>query len=475
MVIDNHRFKGIKIIDEMNKDVEVFLENILDTITDAVCVVDVNCNVVFWNESAETLYEITRDKIYGKKLQGFFPSALLPEIIDTKRKYVNFYHSPKEGSHNLISARPLYNQGDLIGAISYDKDITEQINIAEKLKKTKSNLEVLESEISNISTERYAFDQIVGKNIVFSETIKFTKALSKSKINILLTGESGTGKEVLARAIHIESGRTGYFVPINCSAIPGELLESELFGYEGGAFTGASQKGRIGKFELAHGGTLFLDEIGDMPIEMQAKILRVLEDSEVSKVGSNKSKKVEVRIVAASNKDLQGLIAEGKFRKDLYYRLNGVLVEIMPLRERRDDIPLFIQRFIENMRKDHGNINIEVPKTIGDMLSNYYWEGNIRELKNIVERMVILAKNKGVSVIEEKFIPDVIRLYDSIGAKEPYAVEEIRSLNEIIEDTEVEVIKKALSQTSYNKAKAAKILKIPRSTLYFKMEKYGIK
>lgn len=474
MVTDNHRFKGIKIIDEMSKDAEVFLENVLDTITDAVCVVDVDCHVIFWNKSAEVLYEITRDKIYGKRLQDFFPWALLPEILENKKQYENFYHSPKKACHNLISARPLYSNGEFIGAISYDKDITEQINIAEKLKMTKSNLEVLESEISNISTERYAFDQIVGRNLVFSETIKFTKALSKSKINILLTGESGTGKEVLARAIHIESARTGYFVPINCSAIPGELLESELFGYEGGAFTGASQKGRIGKFELAHGGTLFLDEIGDMPIEMQAKILRVLEDSEVSKVGSNKSKKVEVRVVAASNKDLQGLIKEGKFRKDLYYRLNGVSVNIMPLRERRNDIPLFIERFIENMSKEHGNMNILVPDHIESMLVNYHWEGNIRELKNIVERMVILAKNKGVSVIDERFIPDVIRSYGNQAVEKPYDVSEGRSLQTLMEDTEIEAIKNALSLTGFNKAKAAKLLQIPRSTLYFKMEKYKI-
>ena len=206
--------------------------------------------------------------------------------------------------------------------------------------------------------------------------------------------------ELFARAIHMESGREGYFVPINCSAIPNELIESELFGYAAGAFTGALKEGRAGKIELSHRGTLFLDEIGDMPLNMQPKILRVIEDGEIIRVGSEKSLKVNIRVIAATNKDLAKMVEEGSFRKDLYYRLNSVIINIPPLRERRDDIPLLANRFVEDYCMEYGVNILSFSPEVMEALINHDWEGNVRELNNLVERMVIMAKNDNVKIID---------------------------------------------------------------------------
>ncbi|MBI9011189.1 MAG: sigma 54-interacting transcriptional regulator [Clostridiales bacterium] len=461
--------KVLSMYQEIDEENNALINSILDNIDLAISIVDTNSRVKFWNKGAEKLYEISRDKILDHVLTDYFPNALLPSVIKNEQKVVNVYNLPRENCHNLISAGPLYSKGILIGAIGYDRDISEQIKIAENLKVTESSLEVLQKELQAIGEERYSFDNMIGEDPSWKEVVKLTKMVSKSMLSILVSGESGTGKEVLARAIHIESMRKGYFVPINCSAIPKDLFESELFGYQSGAFSGAAKAGKVGKFVFADKGTLFLDEIGDMPLEMQAKLLRVLEDGEVTPVGANEPIKVEVRIIAASNKNLLDLCDQGLFRKDLYFRLNGIAVHLSPLRERPQDIKLLAIKFLEDMKIVYGNKQLTMPDRILEMLCNYHWEGNIRELKNIIERMVILSNNNGLVEISDRFLPDVIRNM-AIRMK----VGPSYSLTDLLEKTEKEAILEALSQ-SKSKADAAKLLKIPRSTLYFKMDKYGIK
>jgi len=248
-------------------------------------------------------------------------------------------------------------------------------------------------------------------------------------------------------------------------------MESELFGYEGGAFTGALKKGKVGKFELAHNGTLFLDEIGDMPLHMQPKILRVLEDGVIYRVGSETSIKVDVRIIAATNRDLKKMVDEGKFRKDLYYRLNSIVVHLPPLRERKRDIPLLVYKFLRDFCMTYRTNMPTIPDEVMEVLMNYHWEGNIRELKNIVERIVILVKNNNAKRVEIDFLPNAIvqkSKYDSFDSKEEL------DLNIVTEAVEKRTIERALEIANGNKAKAAKILNIPRSTLYFKLEKYNL-
>ncbi|SCG83382.1 Signal-transduction and transcriptional-control protein [Proteiniborus sp. DW1] len=442
---------------------------ILDNIHDAICVVDKEANVLIWNKSAEKLYKISREEIYCKKIQEIFPSALLPKVVAEGNSYENIFNSPRKGCYNIISAKPLMDNDQIIGGVSCDKDISELIRMAGLLSKTQANLQVLESEVSSLNESRFPFSQIVSNNNKFNEIIEFSKNISKSTINVLITGESGTGKEVFARAIHIESGRKGYFVPINCSAIPNELMESELFGYKGGAFTGSSREGRAGKFELAHNGTIFLDEIGDMPLNMQPKILRVIEDGIITRIGSENFTKIDVRIIAATNKNLLKLMDKGLFRKDLYYRLNSVLIELPPLRERREDIPLLVNKFIKDFCISYGTNIIEIPPDVMNILLNHHWEGNIRELRNLIERIVILSKHNKFDI---SYLPnDIIKNYQvssMIQAKDNI------DLSEVVNNKEKELILKALKITNNNKRKAAEILNIPRSTLYFKMNKYNI-
>lgn len=447
------------------------IEMILDNVNDAVCVVDKNCITRFWNRGAEKLYEVKREQIVGKYITDFFPTALLPKVLKEGRPYENVYNSPRENAHNIITAKPLYDGNELVGAISCDRDISELIRLITLLDKTKLDLKVLEEEINVLNENRFSFDQIIGNDSSFKEIINLCKKVAKSKINVLITGESGTGKEVFARAIHIESRRKGHFIPINCSAIPEDLMESELFGYEGGAFTGALKKGKGGKFELANDGTLFLDEIGDMPISMQPKILRVLEDGMVTRVGGSKSVKVDVRIVAASNKDLKKMIYEGSFRKDLYYRLNSILIKLPPLRERRYDIPELVNKFLQQFCMTYRSNIPEIPTDVMKMLINYDWEGNIRELKNIIERIVILVKNNKAKKIDMDYLPRSI--IENVSGRAENK-EDYLDLNKIIENAEKNAIVKAMEISKGNKAKASKLLNIPRSTLYFKLGKYDL-
>lgn len=407
----------------------------------------------------------------GRHIRVFFPSSLLPRIIKEKKGYENIYNSPKENCFNITSASPLYSHGKLVGGLSMDRDITDHIKTTELLNKTQSNLQALQQEISALNKNRSSFASALGNNKKFREAIKLSKNMAHSNINILINGESGTGKELFARAIHMESGRDGYFVPINCSAIPNELIESELFGYTAGAFTGALKEGRVGKIELSHRGTLFLDEIGDMPLNMQPKILRVLEDGEITRVGSEKSIKVNIRVIAATNKDLARMVEQDTFRKDLYYRLNSVIINIPALKERKDDILLLANRFVEDYCMEYGvNILSFSPEVMGALI-NHDWEGNVRELNNLIERMVIMAKNNDCKIIDTDLLPDniLVKNHNDIRKKKnPY------DLNIILSNVEKKAILRALEVAGNNKTKAAKLLNIPRSTLYFKLDKYNI-
>ncbi|SDY85215.1 Transcriptional regulator containing PAS, AAA-type ATPase, and DNA-binding Fis domains [Proteiniborus ethanoligenes] len=475
-VYDDNNIRGIICPKDMiifynnllNKTQGLFV-NILDNIHDAICVVNKDLNVLVWNKSAENLYKIEKENIFNRNIKEIFPSALLPRVLEEGNTYENIFNSPREGCYNIISAKPLLDNDEIIGGVSCDKDISELIRISELLNKTQLNLQVLEDQVSNLNESRFAFSKIIGNDKKFREIIEFSKNISKSTINVLITGESGTGKEVFARAIHMESGRKGYFVPINCSAIPGELMESELFGYKGGAFTGSSREGKAGKFELAHKGTIFLDEIGDMPLNMQPKILRVIEDGIITRIGSENSVKIDVRIIAATNKDLRKLMNEGLFRKDLYYRLNSVIIDLPPLRKRKLDVPLLANEFIKEFCISYGTNIIELPQDTMEILINHEWEGNIRELRNLIERIVILSKHN-------KF--DISYLPNDLTAQNWDILSTLRQnstgLNDKMNNKEKELILNALNNSNYNKKKAAEFLNIPRSTLYFKMKKHNI-
>ncbi|NBG87000.1 sigma-54-dependent Fis family transcriptional regulator [Isachenkonia alkalipeptolytica] len=316
----------------------------------------------------------------------------------------------------------------------------------------------------------YTFDKIIGRNKKFLNTLEYAKQIANSPSTVLISGESGTGKEVFAQSLHRASDRQDQpFIPLNCGAIPKDLIESELFGYEEGAFTGAKKGGNKGKFELAHRGSLFLDEIGEMPLFMQTNLLRVLEDREFYRIGGSKKIPVDVRIIAATNKDLREEVEKGNFRKDLYYRINVLPLSLAPLRERKDDIPLFIDYFMTTKSLKLQKEPFTLSKDQLEEMLHYHWPGNIRELENMVEQLVnaqstapYAQENSGISPGFE------------VAKEEPSSAANPSPPVKPLEIVEKDHILQALNYFNHNITAAAKALGLGRNTLYRKMDKYGI-
>lgn len=361
----------------------------------------------------------------------------------------------KKGAYDFIT-KP-YNLDEIELVI---KRIIEKNNLKSELKYLREQLE------SNNKLEG-----VLTNSNKMKKVIDVAARVASSKASVLILGESGTGKEVLARAIHYASKRKDkLFVPVNCAALNENLLESELFGHEKGAFTGA-EKLHKGRFELANEGTIFLDEIGDLPMHLQVKLLRVLQEEQFERVGGSSTIKVDVRVIAATNKNIEDLIKEGKFREDLYYRLNVVNMQLPPLRERKEDIPLLISEFSKKYLKETEKSKIEFSKEALDLLMKYNYPGNIRELENIVHHSIVLSRNE---IITTDDIP--------IGIKAPGSekdlnscFEEGTSLTEKVELLERTMVTNALQKTNGNQTAAAKLLGISERNLRYRLEKWGIK
>jgi two-component system response regulator HydG len=352
-----------------------------------------------------------------------------------------------------------------VGAYDYlNKPIDLNI-LRAKIKKALEKQKLVRSnvELKRQLDKKYGFEGILGGSEPMQNVFDTMRQVSASRATVLILGENGTGKELVARAIHANSPRRGnHFVPLNCAALSESILESELFGHEKGAFTGATQT-RKGRFEYAHNGTLFLDEIGDLPAPTQVKLLRVIEYGEVFRVGSNEPLKVDVRLIAATNKDLNALIREGKFREDLYYRLKVVTIDLPPLRERLEDLPVLVQSFLDEFSRQQGKKSVEITPAAMELLYNYDWPGNVRELRNCVESMVVLDKDGRVDA------EDVPRY-----VKQPEEAESSSGVGGVnLEEKEKESIRKALALCEGNREKAAKMLGIGERTLYRKIKRYG--
>ncbi|MGE8203858.1 sigma-54 interaction domain-containing protein [Heyndrickxia sp. NPDC080065] len=444
-----------------------YLQTLTETSSDAIAIINSSEEIQFWNTPAEQIYGIPFSEIKGKKISQFFKKEDLKllEILETKKPVFNVYHQPRPDMHVLISSSPIFDKdGLLIGAISIDQDITNIVKLNEKLALTTSQLQKIKQQ-ANWQEQAGPLSEIKGN----SEAVQKAKALAlkvaTTDATVLIQGESGVGKELFAQGIHEASLRKDKpFIPINCGAIPEALFESEFFGYEKGAFTGADKDGKAGKVEMADGGTLFLDEIGILPLDMQAKLLRVLQEKEVYRIGGNFSKKVNIRVVAATNSDLADMVNHGLFRDDLYYRLNVVTLNIPPLRQRATDIPILVNNFMQEYTVKYQKKTPTLLPSALEMFTHYPWPGNIRELRNIVERMIIF--NDQSSIHAEDLVdifPTVIN--DQIN-KEGLAQEKAQ--------LEKERIKEVLIETYGNKTAAAKKLGISRVSLYKKMKEYNI-
>ena len=313
--------------------------------------------------------------------------------------------------------------------------------------------------------EKYGLENIIGESTPMREVFETIQQVAPSRATVLITGATGTGKELIAKAIHNLSPRkNGPFIAVHAAALPTSLLESELFGHERGAFTGAVER-RTGRFELADGGTLFLDEVGELEPPMQVKLLRVLEERAFERVGGAKTLNVDVRLVAATNKDLKKLVSEGKFRDDLFYRLSVVTVDLPPLRERREDIPLLVKAFLDEFSRENGKKVRELTPEALNMLLAYDWPGNVRELRNAIEQMVVLARNERLTVRD---VPLAIR-----GGADLTKINVVRT-GMTVEDAERQLIIQALKETNGNRTKAAQQIGISRRTLHRKLKEYGL-
>ncbi|HBG0211325.1 TPA: sigma 54-interacting transcriptional regulator, partial [Clostridioides difficile] len=359
---------------------------------------------IYCNKAFEENYGLKKEDILGKNVSfledsGYSTKSPIPIVLKTKTKF-SLEQDTQTGKKLIITATPIFDEnGNLEFTVENCRDITELNNIKNKLEDTKKQVKKYKSEVETLyRTALRIEDTVIMDGIVMRPIINTVNHVSKTDVSVLLLGESGTGKSSLARYIHHNSNRSnGPFITINCATISPQLLESELFGYTSGAFTGASTKGKVGLVELANGGTLFLDEIGDIPQNLQAKFLQLIQDRTFTPVGSLKNKKVDIRIISATNVDLVSKVKEKKFREDLYYRLNVIEIKLPPLRERRDNLVEIIKYYFNRYSSDF-NLNKTISKEAMDAIANYRFPGNIRELQNIIQKILLTCTDNHITI-----------------------------------------------------------------------------
>ncbi|HBY8264514.1 TPA: sigma 54-interacting transcriptional regulator, partial [Clostridioides difficile] len=387
----------------MNLDLE-FYQKILEASHDEICVSDDKGIIIYCNKAFEENYGLKKEDILGKNVSfledsGYSTKSPIPIVLKTKTKF-SLEQDTQTGKKLIITATPIFDEnGHLEFTVENCRDITELNNIKNKLEDTKKQVKKYKSEVETLyRTALRIEDTVIMDGIVMRPIINTVNHVSKTDVSVLLLGESGTGKSSLARYIHHNSNRSnGPFITINCATISPQLLESELFGYTSGAFTGASTKGKVGLVELANGGTLFLDEIGDIPQNLQAKFLQLIQDRTFTPVGSLKNKKVDIRIISATNVDLVSKVKEKKFREDLYYRLNVIEIKLPPLRERRDNLVEIIKYYFNRYSSDF-NLNKTISKEAMDAIANYRFPGNIRELQNIIQKILLTCTDNHITI-----------------------------------------------------------------------------
>lgn len=451
-------------------DDETVTASLLNTVMDAVndCLIFVNNDgrIEMLSKAYADFLNVPREEAIGKHVRQIIENTRMD--IVTKTGKAEIAQVQEIHGRKMIATRiPVFVGGKVAGAVGkvLFRDVDELNALYTKINKIEKELNLYRDEFKKANKAKYALDSIIGDSAVMVQLKEITKKVANTNSNVLILGESGTGKELFAHAIHNNSKRSGApFIKVNCGAIPNELLESELFGYEEGAFTGAKKGGKIGKFKVADTGTIFLDEIADLPMNMQVKLLRVLQDREIERIGATTSEKVDVRVIAATNKILEDMVSEGLFRLDLYYRLNVVNIRIPPLRERKNDIPILAQHLIEKISKNE-NVPVKaISQSTLEYLKSYEWPGNVRELENILERAINFLEDE--VIIEPKHLPAKIT-----GTKN---MEFTRSLKETLENVEKDTIINSLILSGGNKTEAADLLGISRTSLYEKLTRYKI-
>ncbi|HHX50619.1 MAG TPA: sigma 54-interacting transcriptional regulator [Clostridia bacterium] len=389
------------------------LLGILETLQEGIQVADNEGIIRYVNDTFLKIIGLKREDRLGKSVFQVSPDGGLATVLKTSKPVSNLRNFPTGTQVELISnATPIYVFGKMVGAIAIIQDIQDVINLTEQLKKSETMVQNLSEKLDHLAKATYSFDDIIGSSVAMQNVVEMAKIASQTDTTVLIQGETGTGKEIIAHAIHKASARSKKpFISINCSAVPPNLLESEFFGHEKGSFTGAHKR-KLGKFELANGGTLFLDEIGDMDLALQAKILRATQEKAIQRVGGEAKIPLDVRILAATNRDLRKMVNEGTFREDLYYRLNVWNISIPPLRERKVDIEDLTRYLLGKICRKLGRKRIHLSSTAMRVFFNHHWPGNVRELENVLERAILSSKGK--ATIEARDL-DFLTLNSSTG------------------------------------------------------------
>jgi len=457
-------FKELTSIKELIRE----LEATINSSYDGIFITDSSGIVLRINHAYERITGIKASEIVGKSMQKLVEEKYYDEsvtlLVMEKKESITISQRVRGNQKILVTGNPIFDEhGQLFRVVTNVRDVTQLTGLQNQLQKTKEQTLKYKTELELLRSIQIHSSEIVFRSQAMVRTMELAQKIADVNSTVLITGESGTGKELVAKFIHKQGkGPTKPFITINCAAIPETLLESELFGYEGGAFTGAKREGKPGLFELAHEGTLFLDEVGELPAVLQVKLLRVLQEREVVRVGGTKAKAVHVRIIAATHRDIIMMTKTGLFREDLYYRLMVVPLHIPPLRERREDIPLLILRFIEKFNRSFGFIKHVSPQAI-DRLVEYSWPGNVRELENVIERMMVIATEDelGVELLPESIYSKAF--FPRRGTK----------LKAAVEETEAYLLSKTYQEYGCWK-KVAEILGVNRTTVFRKAFKYGL-
>lgn len=464
-----HRGAVIQAIFSSYEILEAYFETMIKTMDASISVIDEKARVMVWTEGAERIFSLKAKETIGRPITEFFPLEMLETLksLQSGQSLYRHQHQPREDLVVLINTNPIYLHDKIIGAVAAETDITSQVRLNQELLNANKKVNHLQQEMAKLSPRPDPFAHIKGTSLPIRHIQSMIQKLSATQATVLITGESGVGKELFAKAVHdVREGSNAPFIAINCGAISPTLFESELFGYEKGAFSGADQKGKKGMIELARGGTLFLDEVGEMPLDMQVKLLRVLQEKKYYSVGGTKQIEADFRVVAATNKNLEELVKEGKFRQDLFYRLNVVTLKIPPLRERIEDTIELAHFFLYEFSLRYNRPIHAISQNVMQNLLQYDWPGNIRELRNAIERLVVFATD---GIIKEEDLP-----YSLQGQTKQVPIElppDLFSLQEEIEAHERRVILRAIELENGNKQAAAKRLGISRATLYNKLGK----
>jgi PAS domain S-box-containing protein len=449
------------------------IEELINFHNHSFTIIDKHERILHFSRRAEEIFDLEQKDVIGRPITEVFhkDKLIMLKSLRENRTIEKKMHLATPNVYVNIKSVPIIIDGKVEGAIVSEVNVTEEVKQKEEIKKLQGQVQTLSTNVRQLNNDE-SFRGIIYKSSEIESVKAQIQRAASTQANILITGETGVGKELFARAIHNLGNEEKEFIPINCGAIPGHLFESELFGYEKGAFTGANRQGNKGKVELAQGGTLFLDEIGEMPIDMQVKFLRVLQEKQYFKLGGTKEMNADFRLVSATNKKISDLLNGDDFRSDLLYRINVVNIHIPPLRKRPDDVESLFFYYLYSISEKYGIEMRYADQGLLHQLKTYHWPGNVRELINVVERLVIFSNDTKLN--GEIFTQYLEEVGEDSAALYPQLPQEDIQLRDFVDQTEADYLKHTLEKYDNNIEQASKVLGISRPTLYAKIKKYEL-